>query len=93
MPDDHSLIGEPPASDELANMTRDRTLQAARDPRVMRVVAAAIVTVGSDAKAWRWLERPTSLLDDVSPLSIIETAGGVERIEQILGRIDHGLAV
>lgn len=58
-----------------------------------RVFAAAKTTFGDGDKAERWLKRPTAALDGVSPLEMIESVGGIRKVEDLLARIDHGLAM
>ena len=65
--------------------------QSDRLIRVVRVIAAAEETFGSQEKAARWLRRPTAALDGDAPLALLDTTEGSREVEALLGRIDHGL--
>lgn len=60
--------------------------------RQTRIVALARATFGSEAKADRWLRRPTSALEGKSPLDLLDTEAGADRVETLLGFIEHGIA-
>ena len=66
--------------------------QSDRLIRLARVIAAAEETFGSQDKAARWLRRPTSALDGDAPISLLDTGEGSRQVEDLLARIDHGLA-
>jgi putative toxin-antitoxin system antitoxin component (TIGR02293 family) len=66
--------------------------QSDRLARVMRVIGAAEETFGNEAKAARWLRRPTNALDGEAPLGLLDTSEGAREVERLLSRIDHGLA-
>ena len=65
--------------------------QSDRLTRVVRVVAKAGEAIGDTAKARRWLRKPNRALDGRLPLDLLENDVGVRIVEQILGRIEHGL--
>jgi putative toxin-antitoxin system antitoxin component (TIGR02293 family) len=66
--------------------------QSDRLARVVRVVAAAEETFGSQEKAGLWLRRPTAALDGEAPLSLLDTSEGAREVERLLARIDHGIS-
>jgi putative toxin-antitoxin system antitoxin component (TIGR02293 family) len=66
--------------------------QSDRLMRVVRIIAAAENTFGSLDKAYRWLRRPTTALEDDAPLELLDTSEGGRQVERLLARIDHGLA-
>ena len=66
--------------------------QSDRLARVMRVIAAAEETFGAEAKAARWLRRPTDALGGEAPIGLLDTSEGSREVERLLSRIDHGLA-
>ena len=74
----------------LGSLTSD---QSDRLSRVLRMIDEAETTFGDPAKAHAWLRRPTALLDGESPLDRLDTDFGTRQVEDILGRIAHGLAV
>jgi putative toxin-antitoxin system antitoxin component (TIGR02293 family) len=67
--------------------------QSDRLVRVVRVLAAAEETFGSRDKASHWLRRPTRVLEGEAPLEMLDTSEGAREVEDLLHRIDHGLAV
>ena len=67
--------------------------QSDRLLRVVRVIAAAEETFGSQEKAARWLRRPTDALEGDAPIALLDTTEGSREVEHLLARIDHGLAV
>jgi putative toxin-antitoxin system antitoxin component (TIGR02293 family) len=66
--------------------------QSDRLSRVMRVIASAEDTFGTEAKAARWLRRPTVALGGEAPITLLDTSEGAREVERLLSRIDHGLA-
>lgn len=66
--------------------------QSDRLMRTARVIAAAEETFGSQEKAATWLRRPTTALGGDAPLSLLDTSEGALIVEDLLARIDHGLA-
>jgi putative toxin-antitoxin system antitoxin component (TIGR02293 family) len=66
--------------------------QSDRLVRVLRLLAAAEETFGSPEKASKWLRRPTSALGGDAPLALLDTSEGARHVEDLLHRIDHGLA-
>ncbi len=55
------------------------------------VIARAVAVFGDEHKASHWLTTPLPILENCSPSQILETPGGVQRIEQILARIEHNI--
>ena len=60
-------------------------------PSVVRITARAIEVLGTPEKALRWLETPVRSLGDRTPLSLLESPEGISRVEETLGRIEHGV--
>ncbi|MEO8661494.1 MAG: MbcA/ParS/Xre antitoxin family protein, partial [Bryobacteraceae bacterium] len=58
---------------------------------IVTVTARAIEVFGSREKALRWLRTPVPSLSDRTPLSVLNTAYGIEHIEEVLGRIEQGV--
>lgn len=56
-----------------------------------RVLARAAEALGSTEAATRWIEKPNRALSGHRPADVIETADGVEAVERILGRVEHGV--
>jgi putative toxin-antitoxin system antitoxin component (TIGR02293 family) len=66
--------------------------QSDRLIRVARVLAAAEATFGGQQKAGTWLRRPTTALRGERPLNLLDTDEGTREVENLLGRIGHGIA-
>ena len=39
----------------------------------------------------RWLHRPLDILENQSPLQLLDTATGFQVVDQVLGRLEHGV--
>ncbi|NJO33370.1 MAG: DUF2384 domain-containing protein [Rhodospirillales bacterium] len=66
--------------------------QSARLARFFRIQQKAKGTFGSAEKAMQWLKRPTKPLQDHAPVSLLDTEEGARLVEDLLTRIDHGIA-
>ena len=51
----------------------------------------AEATFGSQQKAMQWLSKPTRVLGGKTPKELLETKAGLQQVEDLLTRIDHGL--
>jgi putative toxin-antitoxin system antitoxin component (TIGR02293 family) len=49
------------------------------------------LTLGSQAGAVAWLREPNGALGGRAPLGLLRSDEGAVLVEQILGRIDHGI--
>jgi putative toxin-antitoxin system antitoxin component (TIGR02293 family) len=58
---------------------------------VVEVVARALEVFGDRTKALRWLRTPIPSLGDATPQEMLEREGGIEQVEDVLGRIEHGV--
>jgi putative toxin-antitoxin system antitoxin component (TIGR02293 family) len=67
-------------------------IQSARLARFFRVQQKARHTFGSEDKAMQWLKRPTNPLNNNAPVAMLDTDEGARLVEDLLTRIDHGLA-
>ena len=59
--------------------------------RTARIIARAIDVFGSREKAASWLDRPNRALGGEKPLSLLDTEIGAGQIEDVLGRMEHGV--
>lgn len=78
----------------LARRKHNRRLgpgESDRLARVGRIAAVATATLGSEEKAGRWLQKPNRALGGAAPLEYLATDIGAAQIEQLLGRIAHGV--
>jgi putative toxin-antitoxin system antitoxin component (TIGR02293 family) len=60
--------------------------------RVARLIAKAEEIFGAPEKAHRWLRRPTAPLNGEAPLNMLDTEAGARAVEELLIKIDHGIA-
>ncbi len=68
------------------------TEQSDRIARFLRVWRQAAHTFGNDNKSRLWLERDTRALLGKKPIDLLSTETGARVVEDLLQRIDHGLA-
>lgn len=66
--------------------------QSDRLARVLRIVALAERSFGDAARAAHWLRRKTRPLDGLTPLELLGSDAGAKAVEELLGRIEHGIA-
>jgi putative toxin-antitoxin system antitoxin component (TIGR02293 family) len=66
--------------------------QSARLARFFRIHQRAKSTFGSEDKAMRWLKRPARPLQGHAPVGLLDTEEGARLVEDLLTRIDHGIA-
>lgn len=59
--------------------------------RLARIAAQAVRVLGTEEKAAAWLRRPNRALNGEVPLALVDTDLGARQIEDILGRIEHGV--
>jgi putative toxin-antitoxin system antitoxin component (TIGR02293 family) len=59
--------------------------------RIARVAAHAFVVFGAEDKAAAWLRRPNRALNGERPIDLLDTDLGARQIDDILGRIEHGV--
>lgn len=59
--------------------------------RLASVVRAALGLFGEPEVAARWLRRPNRALEGRAPIELLDSDAGARVIEQVLGRIEHGV--
>jgi putative toxin-antitoxin system antitoxin component (TIGR02293 family) len=59
--------------------------------RLVRVAAHAVDVLGSEEKAAAWLRHPNRALNSEPPLHLLDTDVGSRQVEDVLGRIEHGI--
>lgn len=59
--------------------------------RITRLTTRATETFGSQEDAALWLREPNGALAGQAPLDLLRSGEGAVLVEQILGRIDHGV--
>jgi putative toxin-antitoxin system antitoxin component (TIGR02293 family) len=60
--------------------------------RLERIAVLAERVFGDAAKARRWLRKPKNSLEGETPLAFLASEAGARRVEEMLQRIDHGMA-
>jgi len=78
----------------LARRKQEKRLRPDESDRVFRVArigALAEEAFGDREKAVRWLHRPNRALGNAVPLHHIDTELGAREVEDVLGRIAHGV--
>jgi putative toxin-antitoxin system antitoxin component (TIGR02293 family) len=59
--------------------------------RVARVAGHAVSVFGTEDKATTWLQRPNRALGNERPIRLLDTDVGARQVEDVLGRIAHGI--
>jgi len=60
--------------------------------RLIRVASHAQDVFGSPEKAWRWLRKPKKAFDGKTCIDMLSTEQGGREVDNMLTRIDHGMA-
>jgi putative toxin-antitoxin system antitoxin component (TIGR02293 family) len=63
-----------------------------RAARVARLLALASAVFGDSGRALAWLRRPSRRLSDRAPLDLLASDSGTRVVEEMLYRIDDGIA-
>ena len=59
--------------------------------RIARLFEKAVGVFGSNDMARKWLKEPAWGLGDVAPIDYARTEIGAREVENLLGRIEHGV--
>ncbi len=70
---------------------RMRASESDRLIRLARIGAHAAQVLGTDEKAATWLHRPNRALNNKAPLELLQTDLGVNQVDAVLNRIEHGV--
>lgn len=65
--------------------------QSDRLYRLARVIAHAIEVLEDPHRVSEWLRSPNRALGKEDPLSLLDTDIGVQEVDRVLGRIEHGV--
>jgi hypothetical protein len=60
-------------------------------PVIDKTIDRATEVMGSRDEAMRWLGAPVRALDFATPISILGTKDGVERVSDVLGQMEYGI--
>ena len=61
--------------------------------RLARIFAFAVEVLGDKKQAREWLHRPQIALGGRVPLEVMKTEAGAQEVEDLLGRIEHGVVL
>lgn len=78
----------------IARRKKGQKLRADESDRLLRLArigAQAAEVLGSEEKAARWLRKPNRALGNRVPLELLDNDVGTKEVEDILGRIEHGV--
>jgi hypothetical protein len=59
--------------------------------RIIPVIAHAVGVFGDEHKASHWLSTPLPLLENRAPSELLNSEEGIQRVDQILTRIEHNI--
>jgi putative toxin-antitoxin system antitoxin component (TIGR02293 family) len=92
VPEAATVLHMPPRT--LARRRQSRKLdpdESDRLYRIARVAGQAVAVFGAEDKAATWLRRPNRALNGELPIRLLDTDVGAQQVEDILGRIEHGI--
>lgn len=78
----------------LARRKQSRKLDAQESDRLYRlarIAAHAFAVFGTEDEAAAWLRRPNRALGGEMPVQLLDTDVGARHVEDILGRLEHGI--
>lgn len=78
----------------LARRRRAGRLDPVESDRLYRLAcigAQAVALLGDEQRAAVWLRRPNRALGGEPPLDLLDTEPGTRQVEDVLGRLAHGL--
>ena len=78
----------------LARRKQERRLSPGESDRLFRVVRIAVQAaevLGGRKEASRWLHAPNRALGGQMPVELLDTDLGSRQVEDVLGRIEHGV--
>lgn len=67
------------------------SMQSERVARLARIFVRAVDVLGSAEKAKIWLQRENRALGGLAPISMLDADIGAQAVEDVLGRIEHGV--
>ena len=82
------------ASTTLTRRKRSGTLSASESEHVLRLAALlerAVQVFEDEADAADWLRTPNLALGGVAPLAFADTELGAREVDDLLGRLEHGV--
>jgi putative toxin-antitoxin system antitoxin component (TIGR02293 family) len=92
IPEFATVLHMPPRT--LARRKQARKLEADESDRLYRLArmaAHAVAVFGTEEKASAWLRRPNRALHGETPVRLLGTDIGARQVEDLLGRLEHGV--
>ena len=62
-----------------------------RHEALVSVTARAIEVFGTRERAVRWLKTPVRALGNQTPMSLLQSPGGLARVQETVGQVEHGV--
>jgi putative toxin-antitoxin system antitoxin component (TIGR02293 family) len=90
-PDGHCPVGTSYTLSKSTAALTDEQKTEIQQLRSVRVFARAVQILGTSEKALRWINAPVRSLGDQTPVSLLSSPEGITRVEDALGRIEHGV--
>lgn len=90
----YKAVGVSVRTAQRRNLKPQQTLsveQGGRAWKFAEILAKAAIVFGDQAAGERWLETPAPSLDQRRPIDLLTTPVGTTMVEQLLGRIEHGV--
>lgn len=87
-----TILGIPERT--LARRRQEKRLRPEESDRLYRVARIATLAeevLGGKERACRWLRRPNRALGNAAPFDHLDTELGARQVEDVLGRIAHGV--
>ena len=82
----------PESTDEYQEDTMNTSLSNdAQSQPELEIVARALAIIGSPKQLSRWMNTCIPALHGQTPYSLINSEGGRKQVEEVLGRIEHGI--
>lgn len=78
----------------LRTLARRRVFKIDESERIVRLgrlFQRALEVLGSEEEARRWLGRSQKALGNIVPLDFADTEPGAREVEDLLGRLEHGV--
>ena len=75
----------------VANKSRLKVPEGERAVRIMRLFERARQVFGTDENTRRWFDSKILALGRKTPLEFAQTEPGAREVENIIGRIEHGI--
>jgi len=66
-------------------------LTTKKEEIVAHVIERASEVIGNRDKALRWMGTPIRALDFATPISLLGTKKGAQRVNRVLGQMEHGI--